>query len=331
MQGGLSVMRSGTRQPVDSYLGAISCDDDSRQIILALCQAATQISALASQTGLTTDSLGAVTGAQNSDGDQQKQLDVMADEIVCDALRTTALAAYFSEERDDAVIFDTDGMLSLSCDPLDGSSNIDTNLTIGTIFSLFRHTEAGRAGTQLPHGREQIAAGFFAYGPQTSLLLSCGEGVVGFGLDADGQFRQLDWHIAIPPQTAEFAINASNARHWMPPVKAYIEGCLAGIDGVRDKNFNMRWLGSLVADAWRIFRRGGVFLYPEDSRTGYQQGRLRLIYEAYAIAFLVEQAGGLASDGRQMILDIKPEELHQRTPLLFGSKDEINHLLSYYH
>ena len=323
-------MRSGTRQTINSYFGSLAFDEDGKSVILALCGAAIEISALAAQTGLTTEALGDTTGAQNSDGDQQKQLDVLADEIVSRALGATALGAYFSEERDDAVIFSQKGMLSLSCDPLDGSSNIDTNLTIGTIFSLFRHSEAGIAGKQLPHGREQIAAGFFAYGPQTSLLISCGDSVVAFGLDQDGLFRQLDWQIAIPAQTAEFAINASNARHWMPPVKRYIEQCVAGIDGARKKNFNMRWAGSLVADAWRIFRRGGVFLYPEDSRSGYEHGRLRLIYEAYAIAFLVEQAGGLASDGKQMILDIMPEQLHQRTPLVFGSKDEINHLLSYY-
>ena len=323
-------MKSGVRQTIDSYLGTIACDDDSRQIILALCGAAIDISALASRTGLTATALGAVTGAQNSDGDQQKQLDVLADEIVATALSATTLGSYFSEERDEALIFSEDGTLSLSCDPLDGSSNIDTNLTIGTIFSLFRRTAQHQNHSQLPQGREQIAAGFFAYGPQTSLLLSCGAGVIGFGLDEDGQFYQLDWQIAIPAQTSEFAINASNTRHWLAPVKSYIDDCLAGVQGEREKNFNMRWAGSLVADAWRIFRRGGVFLYPEDRRAGYEQGRLRLIYEAYAIAFLVEQAGGLASDGRQMILDIKPEELHQRTPLLFGSKDEINHLLSYY-
>ena len=323
-------MGTGARHSLDSYLDAVNCDDDSACVISALCRAAIDISALASNTGLTATSLGAVTGDENSDGDQQKQLDVLADQLICDALSTTSLGAYFSEEKDDAIIFDLDKPLCLSCDPLDGSSNIDTNLTIGTIFSIFRRTGTASHESQLPKGRDQIAAGFFAYGPQTSLLLSCGQGVAGFGLDDNGQFHQLDWQITIPETTAEFAINASNARHWFEPVSAYIEDCLAGSEGIREKNFNMRWAGSLVADAWRIFRRGGVFLYPEDRRSGYHHGRLRLLYEAYAIAFLVEQAGGLASDGKCQILDINPTHLHQRTPLLFGSKDEINHLLSYY-
>ena len=259
-------------------------------------------------------------GGENADGDEQKALDVAADELIEEALRTASVAAYLSEEREGAVMLSDKGTLLVACDPLDGSSNIDTNLTVGTIFSLLPFD----GSTLLMPGDMQIASGFFAYGPQTTLLLTVGNGVEAFCLDGTGDYRRMDWQVAIPRTTSEFAINASNSRHWQTGVSDYISDLLAGKTGPRGKNFNMRWAGSLVADAFRIFRRGGIFLYPSDQRDGYEQGRLRLVYEAHPIAFLVEQAGGVAYDGQIRILEITPDELHQRVPLIFGSSDEVD-------
>lgn len=304
-------------------------------VILALSQASLIIAGLASQnglggsglggSGLGNSGLGRVTGSENSDGDQQKALDIIADELICTALNRTDVAVYLSEERDRPVNLQAEGDLICACDPLDGSSNIDTNQTIGTIFSIYRAPPL----RPLAKGREQIAAGFFAYGQQTALILTIGAGTIGFCLDGDGNYQRMEWQITIPSKASEFAINAANNRHWHGPVARYIADLLAGDTGPRGRNFNMRWAGSLIADAWRIYRRGGIFLYPQDRRKGYEDGRLRLVYEANPIAFLTEQAGGKASDGRQAILDIEPEDMHQRTPLLFGSSDEVDKAITY--
>lgn len=317
-------------QTIASYLQAHSetgqISDNAASAVLALCDAAKQIAKLASQNGIGGASLGALTGAENTDGDEQKALDVLADELICKALAATGIAAYLSEERDDAVLFgNTDNQLVVASDPLDGSSNIDTNLTIGTIFSVYQ----AEGNNWLMPGRAQQAAGFFAYGPQTLLLLTIGNGVTGFCLEETGQFIQMDWQPQIPATTREFAINAANSRHWPPKIQEYIAQLLAGATGPRGQNFNMRWNGSLVADAFRIFRRGGIFLYPQDSRPGYEQGRLRLVYEANPIAMLIEAAGGSASDGTNAILDAPVTTLHQRIPLIFGSRDEVTKLLTF--
>lgn len=289
--------------------------------LIALCSAAKKIAKIAAVNGIGADSLGSLTGAENTDGDEQKALDVLADQLICNALAPTGISAYLSEERDEAVIFEgSDSQIVVASDPLDGSSNIDTNLTIGTIFSIYRAEQE----SWLREGRAQQAAGFFAYGPQTVLLITTGQGVAGFCLNAEGQFVQMDWQPQIPATTKEFAINAANSRYWPAKVKRYIDTVLAGVDGPRGQNFNMRWNGSLVADAFRIFRRGGIFLYPEDSRKNYENGRLRLVYEANPIAFLVEQAGGRASDGKADILDITPTSYHMRVPFIFGSTDEVD-------
>lgn len=251
----------------------------------------------------------------------KKKLDVICDEIVVAALATAAVATYLSEERDDPMPMDEGGLVIVACDPLDGSSNIDTNLSIGTIFSLLP-----AAAGPLQSGRNQLASGFFVYGPQTTLLLTMGEGVHAFQMDSSGVFHLLDWTVAIPAQTSEFAINAANARFWHAPASAYIADCIAGATGPRGRDFNMRWLGSLVADSWRIFRRGGVFLYPGDQREGYGEGRLRLVYEAAPVAFLVEQAGGSATNGTDAIMEIVPDRLHQRVPFFFGSASEIDEI-----
>lgn len=263
--------------------------------------------------------LDAVAGDVNADGDTQKALDVLADEIVLAAARDAGAAAYMSEEREAAIPLADDGSFIIASDPLDGSSNIGVNVSIGTIFSILPTDGAG-----LIDGRQQLAAGFFVYGPQTTLLVTVGSGVASFRLDADGDFRLIDDDVRIPDATGEFAINAGNQRYWLPPVQRYIDDCVAGADGPRGKNFGQRWVGSLVADAWRIFCRGGVFLYLADTRDGFADGRLRLVYEAAPMALLVEQAGGRATDGTRDILDITPIAVHQRVPLVFGSCEEVD-------
>ncbi|MEK9961061.1 MAG: class 1 fructose-bisphosphatase, partial [Rhodobiaceae bacterium] len=226
--------------------------------------------------------------------------------------------AYMSEEREAAIPLAEDGPFIITSDPLDGSSNIGVNVSIGTIFSVLP-TE----GDGLVVGRAQLAAGFFVYGPQTTLLVTVGAGVASFRMDADGDFQLIDDNVRIPEQTGEFAINAGNQRYWLPPVQRYVADCVAGADGRRGRNFSQRYVGSLVAEAWRIFCRGGVFLYPADSRDGFADGRLRLVYEAAPMAFLAEQAGGRATDGTRDILDLTPTAVHQRVPLVFGSVEEV--------
>jgi fructose-1,6-bisphosphatase I len=224
------------------------------------------------------------------------------------------------------------GEYLLLFDPLDGSSNIDVNVSIGTIFSVLRAPRGAGEPNEaafLQPGRSQLAAGFAVYGPSTILVLTLGEGALGFALDREtGSFVLTNPAIRIPEDTAEFAINMSNMRRWEPPVKRYIDECLAGKDGARGKDFNMRWIASMVADVYRILSRGGIFMYPRDAKN--KDGRLRLMYEANPMAFVVEQAGGAATDGRQRILDIAPQKLHQRVPVILGSKNEVERVTSYH-
>jgi len=297
-----------------SYLAA-RAEDPVAGAVMALAGAA---SAIAAEIRSPATALDDAAGAVNADGDTQKQLDVIADEIVLEALRGAAVAAYLSEEREAAIPLDPDGGLIVACDPLDGSSNIGVNVSVGTIFSLLPAD-----GGALQAGRAQLAAGLFVYGPQTTLLLSVGSGTASFRMDDEGRFVMITEDVRIPETAGEFAINASNRRHWPDPVIRYIDGCLAGADGPRGHDYNMRWVASLVAETWRITCRGGVFLYPADARKGYGSGRLRLVYEAAPVAMLVEQAGGRATDGARDILDITPEGLHQRVPLVFGAADEV--------
>ena len=298
--------------------------------INAMAGAATKIARLIAAPNADAN-LGAIKGSANADGDDQKALDVMADEIITDVLRGAGVATYLSEEQDAPIALNADGKIIVASDPLDGSSNIDTNVSVGTIFSVL-----DAAHGPLQAGRDQLAAGFFVYGPQTTLMLAMGAGAYAFQMDAAGEFWLQPWggsgaaQVTIAPDTSEFAINAANQRHWAAPVAAYISDCLAGTEGPRNRNFNMRWVGSLVADAWRIFRRGGVFLYPSDARTGYDEGRLRLVYEAAPIAFIVTAAGGDATNGVNAILDIVPTQLHQRVPLVFGSANEVDMITGYH-
>lgn len=314
-----------TALTLTKFLTQIAADQPAvAASVRALAGVAVELSATIARPDSTAQ-LGAVRGSANADGDDQKKLDVLADEMIATALAAVDhVAAYLSEERDAAIHLHDGGDVIVASDPLDGSSNIDTNVSIGTIFSILP-----ASGGSLQPGRNQLASGIFVYGPQTTLLVTCGDGVFAFQLGTDGQFHDMGWQVRMPAETSEFAINASNSRHWAAPVSRYIADCLAGSAGPRQRNFNMRWVGSLVADGWRIFRRGGIFLYPADARDGYDNGRLRLVYEASPMAFLVTQAGGRASDGQQDILDIVPDALHQRVPLVFGSANEVDEFVKY--
>ncbi len=269
--------------------------------------------------------LGQIHG-DNADGDAQKELDIRANDILINGLKDSPIAFIASEELEEALEINTGAPLSIAFDPLDGSSNIDTNLSVGTIFSIFE-TGRGNGTTDsyvLQTGTRQLAAGYVIYGPQTALVLTVGAGTQIFTLDPmSKEFLLTSENVTIPPTTREFAINVSNFRHWDSHIRTYIDDCLDGENGVREEKFNMRWVASLVAECHRILSRGGIFLYPGDSRDGYAEGRLRLIYEASPIAWLVEQAGGGASTGGERVLDIRPSDIHQRTPLIFGSLEEV--------
>jgi len=224
---------------------------------------------------------------------------------------------------------DKNGKYLIFCDPLDGSSNIGNNISIGTIFSILPFYNDSIENSLKQNGNSQLCAGFFVYGPQTTLILSLGKGVHSFYFDnKNSQFNILNSNIIIPKSTSEFSINSSYRRFWNDKVKNYIKNCEDGSDGIREKNFNMRWVGSLVADASRIFERGGIFLYPEDKREKNKSGRLRLTYEANPISFLISQAGGKATNGSIDILNVEVNEIHQRVPFIFGSKEEVEIFLN---
>ncbi|MBI4723884.1 MAG: class 1 fructose-bisphosphatase [Rhodomicrobium sp.] len=264
----------------------------------------------------------------HADGDTQKELDFLSNKIVTDALKASPVAWMGSEEDEDAVGLNAGAPLAVNIDPLDGSSNIDTNMSIGTIFSIL---PAEGPSPLLQPGRNQIAAGYIIYGPQTALVLSVGQGTDIFWLDPrTNEFLLVRRNVKVPPVTREYAINQSNFRFWDDAIKAYVIDCKLGTDGPRKADFNMRWLGSLVADAFRILTRGGIYIYPSDGRKGYTNGRLRLLYEGNPIAMLIEQAGGACTTGTARMLDLKPVSLHQRVPLVFGSKTEVEEVAYYY-
>ena len=277
-------------------------------------------------------------GSDNIQGEAQKKLDIIANEVLIQANEWGGhLAAMASEEMDSIHVVPNrypQGEYMLLFDPLDGSSNIDVNVSIGTIFSVLRkigHQRGVEEQDFLQPGRQQAAAGYCIYGPQTTLVLTVGDGVVQFTLDRElGSWVLTGEHMRIPEETREFSVNMSNSRHWAPPVTRYIDECLAGRDGPRGKDFNMRWVASMVADMHRILTRGGVFLYPWDQREPEKPGKLRLMYEANPMAFLVEQAGGAATNGSRRILDIVPTKLHERVSVLMGSKQEVDILAAYH-
>lgn len=297
-------------------------------VIESLCEVGRDLAAIIAK-GPLAGALGEGVG-ENTDGDQQKALDVMADEMFEEKLRSTEVRWYASEEQEDVLTLNPEGAYALAIDPLDGSSNIDVNVSIGTIFSIFEAVDDPEKSF-LRTASEQVAGGYIVYGPATALVVTFGDGTMMFTLDANsGTFVLSERRMKVPESTREFAINASNYRQWSKPVRAYIDDCLAGDTGPRDKNFNMRWVGSLVAEAHRILTRGGVFLYPGDARPGYENGRLRMVYECAPIGFLIEQAGGRASDGRHRLLDTQASTLHARIPLVFGSAEEVDRV-SHFH
>ena len=290
--------------------------------------------------------LGGVLGtaeSENVQGEIQKKLDIIANEVLIEANEWGGhLAAMASEEMEGIYVVPNrypQGEYLLLFDPLDGSSNIDVNVSIGTIFSVLkkqdRSAEAAANGVSeqdfLQPGSKQVAAGYCVYGPQTTLVLTVGDGVAMFTLDREqGSFVLTHEDVRVPADTKEFAINMSNMRHWDDPVKLYIDECLQGKDGPRGKDFNMRWIASMVADVHRILTRGGVFLYPWDKREPEKPGKLRLMYEANPMGWLIEQAGGAATNGKERILDIVPGKLHERVSVILGSKNEVQRITDYH-
>ena len=286
--------------------------------------------------------LGEVLGSaetENVQGEVQKKLDIIANEVLIEANEWGGhLAAMASEEMEGIYAVPNrfpQGEYMLLFDPFDGSSNIDVNVSIGTIFSVLKKPDGVGEVTEaefLQPGRQQAAAGYCVYGPQTTLVLTVGDGVAMFTLDREqGSWVLTQDGVTIPEDTKEFAVNMSNMRHWAPPMKRYIDECLAGKDGPRGKDFNMRWIASMVADVHRILSRGGVFMYPWDRREPEKAGKLRLMYEANPMAFIVEQAGGAATNGRTPILDLQPTRLHERVSVMLGSKNEVARVTAYHH
>ncbi len=277
-------------------------------------------------------------GTDNVQGEAQKKLDVIANEILLQANEWGGhLAAMASEEVETVCQIPFDypkGGFLLLFDPLDGSSNIDVNISVGTIFSVLRYPEGGGEPTEasfLQKGTEQAAAGYAVYGPSTQFVLTVGNGVHGFTLDREmGSFIYTAPYMTVPDDTKEFAINASNMRFWEKPVQRYVDEMLQGKEGPRGKDFNMRWVASMVSDVHRILTRGGIFMYPMDEKCRAQGGKLRLMYEANPMAMLIEQAGGAATTGRERILEVQPEKLHQRVPVILGSKNEVERVTAYH-
>ena len=277
-------------------------------------------------------------GSENVQGEVQKKLDIIANEVLIEANEWGGhLAAMASEEMEGIYVVPNrypQGEYLLLFDPLDGSSNIDVNVSIGTIFSVLKMPEGDRGveeGDFLQPGKCQVAAGYCVYGPQTILVLTVGDGVAMFTLDREqGSFVLTEDNVRIPEDTKEFAINMSNMRHWDEPVKRYIDECLQGREGPRAKDFNMRWIASMVADVHRIMTRGGIFMYPWDKREPNKPGKLRLMYEANPMGWLVEQAGGAATNGRQRILEVQPTQLHERVSVILGSKNEVERVTQYH-
>jgi fructose-1,6-bisphosphatase I len=275
---------------------------------------------------------------ENVQGEVQKKLDIIANEVLIEANEWGGhLAAMASEEMEGIYVVPNrypQGEYLLLFDPLDGSSNIDINASIGTIFSVLKKPNddgAVHEGDFLQAGKKQVAAGYCIYGPQTTLVLTVGDGVVMFTLDREqGSFVLIEENVQIPEDTKEFAVNMSNMRHWDEPVKRYVNELLAGKDGPRGKDFNMRWVAAMVGDVHRILCRGGVFLYPWDKREPEKAGKLRLLYEANPMSWLVEQAGGASTNGTHRILDLQPSKLHERVSVMLGSKNEVERVTSYH-
>lgn len=315
------------REHLDGWAGVSAGRQALAETVAAIADAAEALAGVVAQGPLAGD-LGEVLGASD-DGDGQKALDIRANDLFLDHLRRAPVAAVVSEEMPHPVELRGGAPVAVAMDPLDGSNNIDSNAPMGSVFSLLpseRRDDPALAFSAA--GDRQLAAGFVLYGPHTTLVLTLGDGVHVFTLDpARRVFRRTRQGVRIPEQRREYAINASNARHWSLPVRVFVEECEAGADGPRGVDYNTRWLGCVVAEAYRILLRGGIYLYPGDTRRGYERGRLRLLYEASPLAFLLEQAGGTATDGFNRILDLAPTGVHQRVPLIFGSRDKVERVV----
>ncbi|HQM88387.1 MAG TPA: class 1 fructose-bisphosphatase [Methylotenera sp.] len=302
------------------------------KLLVAIANATKEIATLTVKGSLTNNT--AKLASQNVQGETQMKLDVLANDAFIRQLKACgSVAGIVSEEMDDSLAMTKGGEYLLAFDPLDGSSNVPVNVSVGSIFSVL-NAPVGRAPEEadyLQAGTQQVAAGYALYGPCTMLVLTVGLGTHGFTYDNErDDFLLTHFNMQVPVETTEFAINASNARFWDAPVQRYVENCQAGITGPRGKDFNMRWVASMVADVHRILIRGGVYLYPKDTKLPAKEGRLRLLYEVNPMSMLVEQAGGKSSTGRQRMLDVIPDQVHQRIAVILGSRQEVTLLERYY-
>lgn len=309
------------------------CPRELLSLIRTILAACKEISFRVSQ-GALSGVLGS-TLDENIQGETQKKLDVLSNQLLKDILLESGyVKAIASEEEDYTVAGNKDAKYIVAFDPLDGSSNIDINSLVGTIFSIMEAPEGSDASDPtifMQPGKKQVAAGYVLYGPSTMLALTTGQGTRLYTLDkTHGSFLLTEEKVSIPADTNEFAINASNQRHWLPAMQNYIADCLAGSEGPREKNFNMRWIACMVGDVHRLLTRGGLFTYPEDTKNPNKPFKLRLLYEANPMSMLIEQAGGLSYAGTQRIMDIEPTEIHQRVAVTMGSKNEVETCLSYH-
>lgn len=309
---------------------------DALKAVLADVALACKKIAIAIDSGALEGNMGALN-TENIQGEVQKALDMIANDVFVEASQHSGyIAGMVSEEVDDMIAVEAQhkqyGEYLLLFDPLDGSSNVNVNISVGTIFSILKTESAQpKLADFLQQGVNQVCAGYALYGTSTMFVLTTGDGVNGFTLDAEsGEFYLTHADMQIAEDTQEFAINMSNYRFWQAPVQQYIDECLQGVEGVRGKNFNMRWVASMVAEIHRVLVRGGVFMYPIDSKIKKNGGKLRLMYEANPMAMLVEQAGGAASNGKMRIMEIKPSKIHQRVPVMMGSRNEVERLDAYH-
>ncbi|CAM3626307.1 fructose-1,6-bisphosphatase class 1 [Psychrobacter glaciei] len=311
------------------YLNANATSPALNDVITTVTDVGKTISQLLRK-GALADILGEA-GNQNVQGEEQKKLDVLANDLLLDALaKNTHCAGVASEELDDATAANADGSLLVLFDPLDGSSNIDINMAVGTIFSILPYERQGQTSENsdyLQAGNKQLAAGYLLYGTSTVLALTIADNVVMFSLDPDtNDYVLIEDYVQIDADTSEYAINSSNYRYWRAPMQQYIDELIAGEAGVRGRDFNTRWVAAMVGDVHRILCRGGLFTYPFDTKYAHKAGKLRLMYEANPMSLLIERAGGGATDAVHRILDIEPTDIHQRVPVVLGSKNEVNYI-----
>lgn len=323
--------------PLDQFIKQNLENQDPRLlgVILSISSAITEISRLIGKGNL--ENILGDRNITNCQGENQKKLDVISNDIFINKLKSCKDVAGYASEEDEVEQFFDDNLSApflVAFDPLDGSSNIDVNVSVGSIFSVLNNAQASpKSGANfLQKGIQQIAAGYAIYGPATMLVLTLGKGSFGFTFDRElNNFYLTHPNLTVPSDTSEYSINSSNSRFWEPPIQRYVSECKAGKTDIRGKDFNMRWVASMVAEIHRILMRGGVFMYPKDSKDPSKPGRLRLLYEANPMSFLIEQAGGFSSTGRKRILQIDPESIHQRIPVILGSRNEIELIENYFH